>query len=282
MREDMSKVIVERPRPGSGRRDLKHGRFKNLDFDDMPSHEGMRASRRRLDTRNFNENLSPLRRFLQSRVGRRWDDVYSEICQNLDRSSTVQDHVFTHIDDYVERHLDVDAEGRLFVHRAGSWRVDGERHFTEPFYGPFGLHVDPRDGILKLDKDEVTFRQRFWFGRAAYRPGAAAPETKVHYVDGKELELRRIDGVWYWVTWDTVPPAYNVPVYDERGELLRMERREHFRNEEFTGHRVRSGERYRSGKRQASGRDLKKYGLSNCPNWAYRPGDSYRPSRRTA
>ena len=36
------------------------------------------------------KRLGPLRRFLRSKVGQPWNDVYSEMCQRLDRNTTAR------------------------------------------------------------------------------------------------------------------------------------------------------------------------------------------------
>ena len=73
MRDDMAQVIVERPRLRGG--STRKGRTG--DWDAMPSREGMRRPHvLRGDPKPLNENLSPLRRFLERQVGRPWDKVY--------------------------------------------------------------------------------------------------------------------------------------------------------------------------------------------------------------
>ena len=47
----------------------------------------------------LNENLAPLRRYLERQVGRPWDKVYSEIAEGLRVASTVQRHVRDHLRD---------------------------------------------------------------------------------------------------------------------------------------------------------------------------------------
>lgn len=66
MRADMSRVIVERPRRG----DLNRaGRV--LPFDNLPHHEGMRRRHYIAAAwKELNENLAPLRRYLERQVGR--------------------------------------------------------------------------------------------------------------------------------------------------------------------------------------------------------------------
>ena len=95
MREDMAKVIVERPRIGG--QGNRKGRPQS--FEELPSKEGIRQ--RISDEKGLNENLAPLRCFLANQVGRPWNKVYAEICANLKPTSTVQQHVRTHLADFV-------------------------------------------------------------------------------------------------------------------------------------------------------------------------------------
>src|ERR1700730_16624160 len=129
MREDMSRVIVERPRLGGGR--TRKGRACPLD--DLPKQEGMRRPYMRSgDWKTLNENLAPLRRYLERQVGRPWNKIYSEIAQRLRIDSAVQQHVRDHLRDFV-------AVKPRRVRR--SWS-SGSGRWWQPFY------VDPRTGLL--------------------------------------------------------------------------------------------------------------------------------------
>jgi hypothetical protein len=98
MRDDMARVIVERPRIPA----YKARKGRQRDLDNLPSHEGMRrGAALRGDRKTLNENLKPLRRYLEKLVGRPWDKVYSEIAEHLRVSSTVQQHVRDHLKDFV-------------------------------------------------------------------------------------------------------------------------------------------------------------------------------------
>lgn len=102
MRADMSKVIVERPRLGRSWAKANQGDRFPRNIEDAP----MRAPKCPDKTKHLNENLSPLKRFLRSQVGRRWNDVYSEISTNLRSSSAVQQHVRDHLRDFVAIHVE--------------------------------------------------------------------------------------------------------------------------------------------------------------------------------
>ena len=98
MREDMSRVIVERPRLGGDRG--RKGR--SVSSDDLPKQEGMRRKHVLSgDCKVLNENLSPLRRYLERQVGRPWNKIYSEIARYLRADSTVQQHVRDHLSNFV-------------------------------------------------------------------------------------------------------------------------------------------------------------------------------------
>ena len=107
MRSDMSKVIVERPRWGSWLRSTKfaarvspQGDVEDLDVA-PPSREP--------DRKSLNENLAPLKRYLDKQVGRPWNKVYSEIRANLDTRKATQLHILQHLRDYVQTHCWMEA-----------------------------------------------------------------------------------------------------------------------------------------------------------------------------
>jgi hypothetical protein len=142
MRSDMAKVIVERPRRGSGAATKRKGYERELTkagADNLPRREGMK--RRGGGTKEFNEHLGPLRRYLQANVGRPWNKVYAEICANIDRGNVVQKHILTHVFDYVATHV-VLLEG-VPCHGDGRW-------YGQPIqWGWTAFYVCPRSGLLR-------------------------------------------------------------------------------------------------------------------------------------
>src|ERR1041385_933184 len=78
VRADMAKVIVERPRKKGWAWNKPKGyqrRLRSFGSDGPPRREGIK-SRWRNNTKYLNEHLGPLRRYLDSQVGRPWDKVY--------------------------------------------------------------------------------------------------------------------------------------------------------------------------------------------------------------
>lgn len=141
MRDDMFKVIVERPRWGASHAaSPKLKRMPNADAQHIGLKRHARIGARY--TKGLNENLAPLVRYLRRQRGRRWDAVFSEICASLDTSSTVKMHVRQHIEDFVLT--------RISIGRHGEWMFEGQVLGREgQWFRRRKLFVDPRDGILK-------------------------------------------------------------------------------------------------------------------------------------
>jgi hypothetical protein len=145
MREDMAKVIVERPRKKDFAWNKPKGYLRRLQRygeDGPPAREGIEA-RWQGGTKSLNEHLGPLRRYLDSQVGRPWDKVFSEICAHINRNSTVQDHVRDHVEDYVTRHVLL-IDGVLCSGEPG-YRYG--KPLTENSWRPW--YVCPRTGLLR-------------------------------------------------------------------------------------------------------------------------------------
>ena len=189
MRDDMSKVIVDRPR---GRAWSRRGRI--VPTEHLPKQQGMRRPYRLAgDWKLLNENLSPLRRYLERQVGRPWDKVYSEICRNLRTDNAVQQHVRDHLSDFVA----------VKPRRWSGWhyRPDGSRkRFNRLWVQP--LYVDPRDGLLKRT-------DRLGEARQEARTQTASKRPMERIAVAADRELRLIHGVWYELLLAPLPqPEY--------------------------------------------------------------------------
>jgi len=121
MRPDMAKVIVERERAGIFR-NYHHARnkkkFATKDIEEALTYEGMRKRhkyRHSMWGKFLNENLSPLKGFLNSRVGKPWNKVYSELNEFVNQRNAVQKHIREHVDGYVELHAIRDEHGNYSV-----------------------------------------------------------------------------------------------------------------------------------------------------------------------
>jgi hypothetical protein len=188
MRADMASKIVERPRVAHFARNedvratRKAARAASPDaLDAMPRVAGVKPRRGYL--KSFSDFLSPLWRFLRSRVGRPWDEVYGEIRARIAPTSTVQIHVMEHLWHFVVRHVEV-RDGR--VYEVGGWR-------GELFRTGWQLYVDPATGLLS----EPALR----------RPARRAPPSPDRLDRGAGLLYLRLDGQWYAVETRPIPPG---------------------------------------------------------------------------
>lgn len=198
MRADMFKVIVERPRWGASHAPpvkLKKDRDTDRKFIGLKRHAIEQAPY----YKSLNENLAPLVRFIRKQVGRRWDDVFSEICAHLDTGSTVKMHVRTHLKDFVLFGISYGRHGEL-LHKGHPIEVDRRNFYWPEFY------VDPEDGLLK---DSVAF----WRARGEERHGRRAAKRKnaqpqgnpdLRQINDTELLFRR-NGCWFFYELDVRP-----------------------------------------------------------------------------
>ena len=281
MREDMAKVIVERPRIKP--RNCRKGRAQA--FESLPAHEGMRRGHAwRGERKELNENLAPLRRYLARQVGRPWSKVYSEIAAHLRVDSAVQQHVRDHLRDFVVVAPRRDIHDWRTTFRGGLW--------WQKFY------VDPvTDLLCRTDRlPEERARQR------AKRNRPRPPVERLALSDDRELRL--IKGLWYELQLAPLPePEYrpvretrNVPLkghYFTRGPVVEIEmdvrhltsppvrdvttgaliaigpsidNPENWRNYR----RAQPDRRYVVAKRVLSRRELRHHGVSNTPEDALR------------
>jgi hypothetical protein len=188
MREDMYKVIVERPRRGKEGDAIAARLRKDLDG---PMRLGTRAG---YGYRSLNENLAPLRRYLQAQIGRPWNKVFSEICAGIDRRNTVQQHIHQHIRDFIAVDVDI-CEGRLvdLSARCGFLRRDSAISQE--------LYVDPHTGLIRPNKGYRSWRH----GAAErHRREQAEIATRRRTVD-EHTFLLLLDDVWFRVEVDVLP-----------------------------------------------------------------------------
>ncbi len=190
MRHDMAKVIVERPRYGSSLRGESKGYHRSLQRigrEELPYREGMKK-RHQGRTKSLNEHLGPLRRYLDSQVGRPWNKVFSEICAHIDRESAVQDHVRDHVADYFETHV-VEIDGEPCSGQG--WTYGRTLHQTHRFL----WYVCPRSNILKRVKN---------LSRSQRRP-TKPPDAPRFVRVSDSLPCHMIDGAWHVVSLRSLP-----------------------------------------------------------------------------
>jgi hypothetical protein len=187
MREDMSKVVIERPREGhrlpSSKTRLRVKRYDpDKEYDDLPKRvSGSRSKHIRAEQiKHFSDLLGPLLRFLRKNVGRPWNLVYSEMKEILDDRKVTGRHVFEHVDTEVETHALIGDDGELYTLGYGG--------LLQPIYE---FYVDPRNGLLCWSDNKPLWRQR----RKSIRD--AQESSYVRLSDG--AGYIKLKGIWYFI-----------------------------------------------------------------------------------
>ena len=206
MRDDMAKLIVERPRLG-GHGARKRRPLKDLDL--ARDKIGMgRAASETGDRKMLNENLAPLRRYITGQVGRPWAKVWAEICANLSVTSTVQQHVRDHISDLVAFNGVTRCGGQVLV--LGRW--GGPKPLETSW---FEFWVEPATDILRRNRRLQTprmkrkARRKDWQSNLRKRMVERDAQRQYHLLD---------DGAWWVVTLEVEPTAPAKPNY--RGRVV--------------------------------------------------------------
>jgi hypothetical protein len=257
MREDMYRVIVERPR--RGKEGYAAAARLRKDFEG-PTRLGMRAG---YGYRQLNDNLAPLRRYLHAQTGRPWNKVFSEICAGIDRRNTVQQHIHQHIRDFIA--IDVDVREGELIDLVPRWGFHGR--------GPGisqGLYVDPRTGLIRPNKNYRAWRHGIAEHRRREEAEVAARRRKV----GERTYLLLLNESWFSVEVDVLPEGrlvdrvidgkphrqmtaesrYDVVLRKNVSRTMRAESRQ---REYFYG----SSDLYAISKRQISAREIKAHCL---------------------
>ena len=104
----LDRIVIERPRGGL-RSSLKKvkGNKKILNrLTEAACTDGLLSPyllKLRNKSKYFSDCLGPLSRWLRSKVGQDWDDIYHELCQILDITTLSGKHILSHVWGYVER-----------------------------------------------------------------------------------------------------------------------------------------------------------------------------------
>ncbi|NDC89448.1 MAG: hypothetical protein EB075_11710, partial [Bacteroidetes bacterium] len=227
MRKDMKKKLVDTHRVGSawtaskGKKrknpDVLEARRERIEVEEYEDWEGVTIElsesvrhssrsgyryRNTYDRKQFGENLNPLWRYLNSQIGRNWDTVYSEICENMDRRSAVGGHIFEHLGSYVTLAKEVHIVDGV-PHRANRYFGDLEPITHSGRIGQWGsFYVDPRDNKLKRGGPLVeTARQKEARERREDR------EDRLRHITGDLWMSRHPEtDLWYCIT--AIPQEY--------------------------------------------------------------------------
>ena len=195
----LSEIVIERPRSGmrmSSRR-LPGVKKRLRKLTQAAGEDGLLSPyliKPWNKSKYLSDHLGPLRRFLRSHVGQPWNQVYSKLCRKLDTKTMAGQHVLGHLWDYVERHVEI-IDG--IPHKQPYW-LRGyplEHHHRDRFY------VHPDTGLL-CAVTKVPRKQK-----------PSKPPTDEWVID-RHHQYRKLNGIWYLVTFDDFPETPPASVKD--------------------------------------------------------------------
>ena len=146
MRDDMAKVVTERPRRGHQNRSKKTTGRRIASYDpqrdyDEPNRLPIARGRQYgYNCKEFSDLINPLRRYLRSCIGRPWNKVHSELSDKLDRRSLSGLHIWNHVRWEIETDCYI-GEDRL------AYSNDRTHGLSE--YPIEGLYVHPKTGLIR-------------------------------------------------------------------------------------------------------------------------------------
>lgn len=191
----LNEIVIERPRVGGGFKNPPgyKKRLQKSNYEERTKESLRRHWKEHGAYKSFSDHLAPLRRLLRSKVGQHWDDVYSELCQRLNRNSVTGQHVISHIWDFVERDVEL-IEGIPYRKTRGkSWAFFyNSREKAEPPLGVRGdqLYIHPENGILCLAK----------------KPAKITPKKQDDLLVVSHFKkYQKINDIWYLVTYEDIP-----------------------------------------------------------------------------
>jgi len=206
VRDDMDKVVTERPRALHYNRYNSFGaraKQKRTDHDELPNRESMsRGHCAGYAGKEFSDLISPLERFIHSSVGKNWDKLYSEICQKLPVRSLSGFHI-------VKQHLYWMVDVNPIYHDREYYHSRYAGAFNQEFQK--GSYYVDKVGILREGKTP----------RTSYSRLRVEDPTK-QVIDGQRYHL--IEGIWYEMLDNGINVFTKETIYKKR-QLNRKELR---------------------------------------------------------
>jgi hypothetical protein len=187
----LGEIVIERPRGGMriSVKKLKGYKKALQKITNEASEDGLLSPyliKTRKRTKYFSDHLGPLRRWLRSKVGESWDNVYSELCQQLETRTLSGQHILSHVWGFVEKDVEL---------------IDGVPYSTKSCkylprnplnYWREQLYIHPDTKVLCLAK------------KAPNKP-PEKPDSLVVVNDC--LEYHKINNLWYAIKLQNTPPT---------------------------------------------------------------------------
>jgi len=191
----------------------KQERRANRTEDQLPRHEGIRRLHC-VGGRHFVGRLGPLRRWLQSRVGDNWNDVFSEAAQVFKQGGFVGSHLRSKLLEMVERNTFM-RDGEVWCLNQAKWEVVKELPVHKLPKRCQLFYVHPETGFLCKIPD---------------RPRPPLQLVQIELKFGgvrrwltKDRLLLKLEGLWFDCQMVRYPPLWQEVPYDAVFKTLLIE-----------------------------------------------------------
>lgn len=159
MRDDMAKVVTERPRRGHRNKSNKTTGLRIRRYD--PDHEYDEPTRLPVaryrqygyNAKEFSDLINPLKRYLRSRIGKPWNKVHSELSQKFDRRGVNGSHIWDHVMLEIETDCYIGDDGLAYTNNRKYIFRTCERPIR-------GLYVHPKTGLIR-EQPYAVIRRRY-------------------------------------------------------------------------------------------------------------------------
>ena len=223
MRPDFCKVVMEAPRHGSHWRNLKtklrvSGKLYDPEVhDDLPSREKVFPN----PSKDFADILGPIKGFLRSRIGRPWNDVYSEI------RSVISPNASAPIRHIWEFHMKGEVVVNCFFGDDGKIYHIGK--FMRGLEEVKGFFVHPETGRLEYKEYPPKYKPKVHFVWNGFKVLKNDPETgqnewNDHLLIACVDEITRAEkrkGIWFLVFYRRLNEEERV-MRDLLGRIVRI------------------------------------------------------------
>lgn len=137
MRHDMDRVIQETARAGSSnpskKTSLRIRHHNGSEFEDLPKRLSVSHAKHQSGfSKSPGVTLRPLRRFLQKNIGRPWNDIYSEICQSIDRRTSRGHDLFCYLEWEVYVRCIIGEDGKVYSYHRWGGRTPVSGFYVHP------------------------------------------------------------------------------------------------------------------------------------------------------
>ncbi|BAT55834.1 hypothetical protein NOS3756_48280 [Nostoc sp. NIES-3756] len=188
----LSEIVIERPRHGMriSLKKLKGFKKQLHKLTEEASQDGLLSPyliKPRNKSKYLADHLGPLRRFLRSKVGQPWNDIYSELCQRLKTNTMTGQHVIGHLWDFVERDVEI-IDGQVYHKTRHNYRNRLVASCRDGFY------IHPETGILcAVEKVPRKCKRK-------------QEQTDILIIDDTH-QYHKINDIWYLITFEDFPPT---------------------------------------------------------------------------